>query len=71
MIETKAAPPVFRAGDGVILVRGGYTGTPGVFLNLREDPNWADITESNGLVRRHPVAWLAHSPAGTERNPKL
>jgi hypothetical protein len=29
---------------------------------LREDVNLADITESNGSVRSHPVAWLALGP---------
>ena len=31
------------------------------FLRLKEDVNWADITERNGNVRSHPVIWLAHS----------
>jgi hypothetical protein len=51
----------FREGDEVVLAEGTYQGTPGVFLRLREDANWADITERNGTVRSHPVAWLAHS----------
>ena len=46
-----------------------HEGTLGVFLHLREDPKWADITERNGSVRSHPVEWMAHSltratPAG-------
>jgi hypothetical protein len=44
-----------------VLAIGTYQGTQGVFLRLREDPAWADITEPNGRVRCHPVAWLAHS----------
>jgi hypothetical protein len=67
MIETKAVDRVFREGDEIVLVGGGYTGTPGVFLQLREDPKWADIKERNGSIRRHPVEWLAHSPRITER----
>ena len=51
-----------------MLADGTYTGTPGVFLHLREDPNWADITERDGSVRCHPIAWLAHSSTATERN---
>jgi len=53
--------PEFHAGDEVVLAEGSYQGTPGVFLRLREDPKWADITERNGRVRSHPLEWLAHS----------
>ena len=53
--------PVFREGDEVILAEGSYQGTLGVFIRLKEDVNWADITERNGAVRSHPMAWLAHS----------
>jgi hypothetical protein len=57
--------PEFRAGDNVVLAEGTYQGTPGVFLKLREDVNWADIKELNGAVRSHPLRWLQHSnPAG-------
>lgn len=63
MIMTRLADPAFREGDEVVLADGTYQGTPGVFLRLREDANWADITEPNGNVRSHPVAWLAHSAA--------
>jgi hypothetical protein len=55
------ASPAFHEGDEVQLAAGTYQGTLGVFLRLREDAKWADITERNGLVRSHPVAWLAHS----------
>jgi hypothetical protein len=51
----------FREGDEVVLAEGTYQGTPGVFLRLGADANWADITERNGSVRSHPVAWLEHS----------
>ena len=53
--------PEFRAGDKVVLAEGTYQGTPGVFVKLREDVNWADIQELNGTVRSHPVSWLQHS----------
>jgi hypothetical protein len=53
----------FHEGDQVVLAEGSYQGTPGVFLRLREDVKWADITERDGSVRSHPVAWLAHSAA--------
>ena len=61
MISPKCVGPVFREGEDVVLAEGTYQGTPGVFLRLREDVNWADITERNGSIRSHPVAWLAHS----------
>lgn len=49
----------FRMGDPVVvLYQGLYNGIPGRFLGRREDPNWADIEEQNGLVRSHPVLWL-------------
>jgi hypothetical protein len=32
-----------------------------VFLHLREDPAWADIEESGGAIRSHPVEWLEHA----------
>jgi len=60
---TSAGPAggTFREGEEVVLATGTYQGTPGVFLRLKEDVNWADITERNGVVRSHPVIWLAHS----------
>jgi hypothetical protein len=63
MISTRLAGSTFREGDDVVLANGTYQGTAGVFLRLKEDVNWADITESNGAVRSHPVIWLAHSAA--------
>jgi hypothetical protein len=53
--------PVFREGDEVVMTDGTYQGTLGVFLRLRKDVNWADITERNGSVRSHPVVWMSHS----------
>jgi hypothetical protein len=50
----------FHEGDEVVLAEGTYQGTSGVFLHVRNDPNWADITEADGSVRSHPVVWLAH-----------
>jgi len=60
---TKNSTPVgtvFREGDQVVLAQGTYRGTLGVFVRLKKDVNWADITESNGSVRSHPVAWMDH-----------
>ena len=58
----------FREGDEVVLAQGTYPGTLGTFLRLREDANWADITERGGEVRSHPVKWLAHSVSTTPRD---
>jgi hypothetical protein len=52
---------VFFQGDEVVLARGTYTGTPGVFLRSRADIKWANITERDGTVRSHPLEWLAHA----------
>lgn len=61
--------PTFREGDEVVLAKGSYQGTLGVFLRLKEDTSWADIRERDGAIRSHPVMWLAHSsiriPAST------
>jgi hypothetical protein len=51
----------FHEGDSVVLAEVTYQGTSGVFVRLRGDRNWADIKERNGIVREHPVAWLAHA----------
>jgi hypothetical protein len=51
----------FQKGETVVLARGSYQGTRGVFLHLGDDPNWADIEESGGSICAHPVAWLDHS----------
>jgi len=62
-------PPgtVFREGDEVVLGRGTYQGTLGVFVRFKADVNWADIAERNGNIRSHPVAWLDHLT--TQRSP--
>jgi hypothetical protein len=67
-MSTQLAGTSFREGDEVVLAQGSYQGTLGVFLRLREDVKWADITERNGAVRSHPVIWLAHS-AGAPQVP--
>jgi len=51
----------FKEGDNVVLAEGTYQGTLGVFSRLRQDVNWAEITEPSGAMRCHPVAWLQHS----------
>jgi hypothetical protein len=64
-MTSKIVGPTFREGDEVVLAQGSHQGTLGVFLRLREDVNWADITERNGDVRSHPVIWLAHCESAT------
>jgi hypothetical protein len=58
--------PAFHEGDEVVLAAGTYQGTQGVFLHLKPDVKWADITERDGGVRSHPVEWLAHSAEVTQ-----
>jgi hypothetical protein len=49
----------FRAGDNVVLAKGTYEGTRGVFRHFNKDINWAEIEESNSKkTRSHPVIWL-------------
>ena len=69
MAHTEMVNPEFHEGDEVVLVEGTYQGTRGVFVRLRDDVGWADITERDRTVRCHPVAWLGHaveSDAGAE-----
>jgi hypothetical protein len=61
MTTHKRELPVFAAGEPVVLIAGTYEGTTGVFLRLKDDATWADITEHCGRVRSHPMAWLAHA----------
>ena len=56
--SVKPPNPEFHEGDEVVLTNGVYEGTPGIFLTLRHDPNWADIKERNESIRSHPVVWL-------------
>jgi hypothetical protein len=59
-MSTQAAASTFREGDEVVLAKGSYQSTLGIFLRLKEDTNWADISERHGVTRSHPVIWLAH-----------
>lgn len=66
-LKSRAHAPVsggyagFQAGDSVVVLYDGrYDGIHGRFVGLREDPNWADIAEPNGVVSGHPVLWLRH-----------
>jgi hypothetical protein len=64
MTNIRPIAPGFQKGETVVLARGSHPGTRGVFLQLRQDPAWADIQESDGETRSHPVEWLDHV-AGT------
>ena len=58
-------PPIthgFQKGEALVLARGTYPGTRGTFLRLRDDVSWAEIQESDGNIRSHPVAWLERAP---------
>jgi hypothetical protein len=61
MTSVEPIVPEFQEGEAVVLAKGTYQGTTGTFLHLRNDPNWADIEESDGDIWSHPVAWLDHS----------
>jgi hypothetical protein len=65
MTSIRPIPSGFQKGEAVVLARGTYPGTHGVFLSLRDDPAWADIQESGGATNKHPVAWLEHDAART------
>jgi hypothetical protein len=61
MITNRSDDAAFREGDPVVLDRGTYQGTTGVFVRLRMDVKWADIREADGSLWSHPVAWLTHA----------
>ena len=62
-MATETCP--FHEGDRICLVKGSYQGTIGIFLHLKRDPLWAELREPDGLVRAHPVEWMALAePAG-------
>ena len=66
--SAKPPNPEFHKGDEVVLADGIYEGTPGIFLELRQDPNWADIEERNGSIRSHHVVWLKLASSPLLRN---
>ena len=70
MMDIKPAEKPFFEGDEVVLAKGSYQGTLGVFIKLRQDARWADIRERNGDTRCHPVEWLAHSTGAAAWAPK-
>lgn len=63
MLDDSLDGKTFREGDMVVLARGTYQGTPGVFVHLQDDVNWAEIRERDGSLWSHPVVWLAHAPS--------
>ena len=65
MMANQPGPAEFLEGDEVVLARGSYQGTLGIFVRFRRDAHWADIMERNGRMRSHPVEWLAHSTGST------
>ena len=48
------------------VAEGTYQGTSGVFLHLRPDVHWADIQETSGVIRSHPMQWLRQA-TGSDR----
>lgn len=66
MLPARPASQVFQSGDEVVLTKGTFQSSEdshGVFLRLREDANWADVSAPDGTIGSHPVEWLAHSTA--------
>ncbi len=59
-MSTNLAEREFCVGEEVGLAQGTYQGTPGIFVGYTKDTNWAQIQEHNGIIRNHPVEWLAH-----------
>jgi hypothetical protein len=51
--------PQFRAGDEVIITEGPHKDRHGIYLELRDDVEWASIKKSNGTVSSHPVEWMS------------
>ena len=55
--------PKFRPGDAVVLAHGPHKYERGIFLNLKEDVEWAAVQEPNGTISSHPVEWMESSRA--------
>lgn len=73
MTIDKTGGQPFHDGDEIMLAKGTYEGTLGVFRHLKDDPKWADIMESDGSIRSHPVEWIAFrsAPAPKPVGPNL
>ena len=54
MISDESDNRAFREGEEVVLDRGTYQCTPGVFLRPRKGVKWADIPERDGSLWCHP-----------------
>lgn len=55
MINTVHVHPVFREGDEVVLTRGIYEGTPGVFLRLKRTSTGP--TSPSGMAAFGAIPW--------------
>jgi hypothetical protein len=55
--------PKFRPGDAVVLAQGPRKYERGIFLNVKEDVEWAALREPNGTISSHPVEWMESSRA--------
>ena len=51
----------FVSGGPVPLTEGTYRGTHRFFLQLGPDIRRADISETNGVIRSHPIHWLQYA----------
>lgn len=62
MTSGTATASTFCAGDQVVLDRGTYQGTMGVFVRLKQDANWADIMERNWRPLEPPGSMARSRP---------
>ena len=51
----------FEIGDSVLLFKGPYCGTPGIFAGFCDDPKWGNLEAAGEVPCRHPVEWLRHT----------
>jgi len=68
MKNSELVPVEFVAGERVRLAGGTYGGTCGRFEGLCADPEWAQVREDSGQLRRHPKEWLEREPAPEKRS---
>ena len=71
MTSIRPIAPGFQEGEAVVLAKGTYQGTRGVFLHLTKDTNWAQIEESDRRIRNHPWPGSTRSGWLPDRAPTL
>jgi hypothetical protein len=51
----------FEIGDSLLLFKGPYYGTPGIFAGCCDDPKWGNLKGAGEVPGRHSVEWLRHT----------